>query len=152
MTSEDPITKNPPNFLPALGVSAVIILLWVIPVFVLASQAGRSGSGVWGIVSIIALLATVFAPLLYGWFTGDLTGAIIVGALPFPLVTGVSRVLFLPGQTGADFLVYTVVYIVVLGLVGGLEGYFAAKKTQGNLLIAILLAGIWAGIFLSGIN
>jgi hypothetical protein len=100
-------------------------------------------------VSFIALLSTIIAPLAYGWYSRDKAGAIIIGALPFLLVVGVSRISSSSGQ--AD-LIYAVVYFLSLSLAAGLEGYCAAKKTTGYLLFALLLAGIWVGIFLSGIH
>jgi hypothetical protein len=152
MSPEARKTQNPFNFFPALLVSAAIVILWLIPEFVKEGQAGTPGTGAWGLVSIIALLSTIIAPLVYGWYSRDGTGAVLIGALPFLLVTGVSRVI--PGQIppGIDYLVYSVFYIVSLCLISGLEGFFAAKKTAKSLLVAVLLAGIWAGIFLSGIH
>jgi hypothetical protein len=150
-----PETRNSQKsfgFFYPLLISAAIILLWIIPVLVLMWQAGTPGTGVWGYFSIIALLSTILSPLAYGWHFRDSTGAILIGALPFLLVIGVSRIIFSPNPPVADFLADRVFYIVSLSLIGGLEGYFAAKKTAGFLLIALLLAGIWLGIFLSGIR
>ncbi len=114
-----------------------------------ARQAGTPGSQAWGFFSIIALVATIAAPLAYGWYSRDPAGATIIGALPFLLVIGVSRIISGSGQPD---LVYAVFYFLTLSLAGGLSGYFAAKKTTKDLLIALLLAGIWTGIFLSGIH
>jgi hypothetical protein len=150
-----PETRNSQKsfgFFYPLLISIAIIFLWVVPVFVLLLQAGTPGIRIWGFVSIIALLSTIIAPLAYGWYSRDSTGAILIGALPFLLVTGVSRIIPSPIPPNTDYLVYSVFYFVSLSLVGGLEGYFATKKTTGYLLIALLLAGIWAGIFLSGIH
>ena len=145
-------SHTPPNIFPALVTSAVIVILWVIPVFAPGGRAGTTGAGAWGFISIIALLATIISPLVYGWLSRDSTGAIVIGALPFLLVTGVARIVSPPGPAEAGFLAWSVVYILSLSLVGGLEGYFAARKTTGNVLIALLLAALWAGIFFSGIH
>jgi hypothetical protein len=51
-----------------------------------------------------------------------------------------------------NYLIRTVLWIGSLCVVGGLEGFFAAGKTARSLLIALLLAGIWTGIFLNGIR
>ena len=141
--------QNPPNFFRTIAISAVIILLWVVVYFIYAGLAGIPGTIAWGLLSIIALLATIIAPVAYGWYSRDTTGAIIIGAIPFLLVVGVSRIISSPGQTD---LVYVAGYFLALSIAGGLSGFFAAKKTSRNLLIALVLAGIWVGIFLSGIH
>jgi len=130
-------------------VSAAIILLWGIVFITHLWQEGIQGAGVWGYVSYIALLATIIAPAAYGWYSRDTTGAIIIGALPFLLGVGVPGIISSSGQTD---LFSAVAYFLPLSLAGGLEGYFAAKKTPGYLVISLLLAVIWVGIFLSGIH
>lgn len=144
--------QKPINFFSALLVSAAIVILWLIPVFASGGRAGTVGTGAWGFVSIIALLFTIAAPLVYGWYSRDGTGAILVGVLPFLLATGISRII--PGNSpaGTGYLVYSVIYVGLLSLAGGLEGFFAAEKTKGTLLIALVLAGVWAGIFFTGIR
>jgi hypothetical protein len=141
--------QNPLNFFRTIAISAAIILLWVIVYLVQAGQAGTPGSQVWGFISIIALLATIISPLAYGWYSRDPAGAVIIGAVPFLLVVGVSRII---SGFGQHDLIYPVVYFMSLSLTGGLGGYFAAKRTTGYLVIALILAGIWVGIFLSGIH
>jgi hypothetical protein len=149
MTPENQITQNPLNFFRTIAISAAIILLWVIVYLVQAGQAGTPGSQAWGFISIIALLATIISPLVYGWYSRDPAGAVIIGALPFLLVVGVSRII---SSLGQHDLIYPVVYFLSLSMAGGLGGYFAAKRTTGYLVIALILAGIWVGIFLSGIR
>ncbi len=149
MSPETRTIQNPPNFFRAVAISAAIILLWGIVYFIHVWQAGIQGAGVWGYVSFIALLATIISPLAYGWYSRDKAGAIIIGALPFLLVVGISRII---SNSDLPDMIYAVVYFLSLSLVGGLEGYCAAKKTTGYLLFALLLAGIWTGIFLSGIH
>ena len=149
MTPEDPKPQFPPNFFRAGAISAAIILLWAIVYFILAWRAGIPGIQMWGFVSIIALLATVISPLAYGWYSRDSTGAIITGALPFLLAVGISRIISSPSLSD---LIHIVGYFLSLGIICGLEGYFAARKTPRDLVIALLLAGIWVGILLSGIR
>jgi hypothetical protein len=141
--------QTSPNIFRTIAISAAIILLWVMVYLVQAGQAGTPGSQVWGLVSIITLGVTIAAPLAYGWYSRDPAGATIIGAVPFLVVVGVSRIISSSGQTE---LVYAVFYFLALSLASGLSGYFAAKKTTKDLLIALLLAGIWTGIFLSGIH
>jgi hypothetical protein len=149
MSPETRTIQNPLNFFRAIAISAAIILLWVTVYLVQAGQAGTPGSQVWGFISIIALLATIISPLAYGWYSRDPAGAVIIGALPFLLVVGVSSII---SGSGQHDLIYPIVYFLLLCLAGGLEGYFAAKRTTGYLVIALILAGIWVGIFLSGIH
>lgn len=152
MSPETSNPQKPLNFSPVLLISAAIVILWLIPVFAYGGWAGSVGARAGGFISIIALLLTIIVPLVYGWYFRDGTGAILIGVVPFLLTYGVSRILSSNSPAGTGYLVYSVFYIVSLSLVGGLEGFFAAKKTAKSLLIALLLAGIWAGIFFSGIR
>ena len=147
-----PESKNPIHFFWTILIICTIIALWLVPVIPVLLQGNGSGSGVWGYFSIIALIITINAPLAYGWYSRDGTGAVLIGALPFLLLTGVSRIISNPGPISIDYRVYSIAFIVLLSLIGGLEGFFAAKKTTRFLLIALLLAGVWAGIFFSGIH
>jgi hypothetical protein len=144
--------QTPPHFFPVVLISAAIVLLWLIPVFTRGGPAETAGAGEWGLVSIIALIFTIITPLAYGRYSGDGIGAILVGSVPFILTTGVSGIIAGNRPSGFDYLVCPVIYIVSLSMVGGLEGYFAAEKTPRSLLIAMVLAGIWTGIFFSGIR
>lgn len=149
MSPELQITENPFKVSWTIAISAGIILLWVLPVIMLLLQTGTSGALPWGYLTYIALITTIVSPFAYGWYSRDSTGAIIIGTVPFLLVGGISRIISSPGQPN---LVYVAGYFLALSIAAGLSGYFAAKKTTGNLLIALLLAGIWVGIFLSGIH
>jgi len=90
--------------------------------------------------------------MLYGWYLPDRTGAILVGILPFLVVFGVSRIISGDSPPGSGYLAYSVLYLVLLSIAGGLEGFFAAKKTVGLLSVSLLLALVWTGIFLHGIR
>jgi hypothetical protein len=114
-------------------------------------EEGR-GAGIWELFSVIALFLTVLAPVLYGWYTKDTKGAILMGILPFLLVMTIPRLFTSLGDSGSDYLVMTVLYIVSLCSIGGLEGYFASKHEKKTSVIAIALTVIWIVIFLSGIK
>jgi hypothetical protein len=144
--------QRPHNLSLVLLISAGIVVLWVIPVIVMLSEAGTPGVHLWGFFSIFALPATLLFPLAYGWYSRDSTGAILIGVLPFLLVTGISKIFFSPPISRPDLLLYSIAYSVSLILISGLLGFFAAKKTAGSLLIAVVLAGMWTGIFLTGIH
>ncbi len=152
MSPETPNPQKPLNLFTVLLISAAIVILWLIPVYTYESRAGNSGTGAEGFISIIALLVTIIAPLVYGWYSRDETGAMFIGGIPFLLTYGFSRILSSTSPGGTDYLACSVFYIVSLSMIGTLEGFFAAKKTVGSLLIALILAGIWVGIFFSGIR
>jgi hypothetical protein len=152
MSQDVPNPQESPNFFSAPLISAAIVILWLIPFFIRGEQGSATGTGVWGIVSIIALASTVIAPMLYGWYMSDRTGAILIGILPFLVVTGVSRIISGNSPQDTGYLTYSVFYVVSLSLVGGLEGFFAAKKTVGFMTVSLFLALLWTGIFLSGIH
>ncbi|MDD1685654.1 hypothetical protein [Methanoregula sp.] len=140
------------NIYSSLLITASIAILWLVPAFASGGHDGPLGTGVMGGVSIIALTSTIIAPMLYGWYSPDRTGAVLIGVLPFLLVTGISRIISGNRPPGTDYLIYSVFYIVLLSLAGGLEGYFASKKSVGSLSISLLLALAWTGIFFSGIR
>jgi hypothetical protein len=137
-------------FLYPLLISFGIIIFWLLPDLVIITHGGEGGPGLWGLFSIIALPATIIFPLVYGWYSKNTTGAVLIGVLPFLLTMIVVRIW--SGFENDNYLIRAVLWIGSLCVTGGLEGFFAAKKTPGFLLIALLLAGIWAGIFLSGIH
>lgn len=143
--------KSFPFFLPFL-VSAIIILFLLIPLAAMTIRGNGSGAGILGIFEIVALFATIIAPIAYGWKTCDAKGAVIIGVLPFLFAMTVPRVLSgeLPRDT--PLLVNTVIYIAALCIIGGLAGYLASRHTKKTLVIAIALAGLWIFVFLSGID
>ena len=151
MSPQIPNPQKPINYFLILLISAAIVILWQIPVFASGGRAGPLGATVGGYISIVALLLTIIAPLVYGWYFRDGPGAIVIGVIPFFLTYGISRILSGNSPSGAGYLIYSFFYIVSLSLVGGLEGFFAAKKTSESLLFALVLAGSWMVIFLSGI-
>jgi hypothetical protein len=138
------------NFFSTLGISALIALLWLVPV--LATRGRAAGTGAWGIFSLLALILTVAAPLAYGWYSRDETGAVLLGIVPFLLAVIVTQVFSGNNPAGIGYLGYAVAYIILLSLVGGVEGFFAAKRSPWALLVAGLLAVAWTAIFLSGIR
>jgi hypothetical protein len=152
MSPEASHPQNSLNFFLAIAISAAIVILWLFPVFAHGGKLGTAGAGPWGLVSIIAFVFTIIAPLVYGWYSRDGTGAILIGVVPFLLTTGISRIISNTSPPGTHYLVWSVLYVVSLSIVGGLEGHFAAEKNTKSLLIALVLAGIWTGIFFTGMH
>jgi hypothetical protein len=145
------LQKSFPFYLPLL-VSAIIILFWLIPFTAMTFGGKGYGAGLLGYFEIIGLFATIIAPLVYGWKTCDAKGTVIIGVLPFLFAMTVPRVVSgeLPRDT--PVFVHTVLYIVDLCVIGGLEGYFASWHEKKSLVLAIALAGLWILVFLSGIE
>jgi hypothetical protein len=147
-----PESKYQTHFFWIILIICAIIALWLVPEIATLQMGKGSGSGVLGYASVIALIITILAPLVYGWYSRDRIGAVLIGTLPVFMVSGFIRIIIGNDTMGSGYLAGSVVYIISLIVLGGLEGYFAAKKTRGHLLIALLLAALWAGIFFSGIN
>ena len=147
-----PETQNFFNFFRTIAISTIIILLWVVPFLIMSWRAGTPGSHVWGFLSIIALTATVISPPGIWMVIARFDRRDNNRGNTIPAGDTVFRDPASPGRTDANFLACSVVYTISLSILGGLEGFFAAKKTTGYLLIALLLAGVWAGIFFSGIH
>jgi hypothetical protein len=143
--------KNFAFFIPLL-VSAIIILIWLISLASMTLWGRGSGAGLWGLFEIIALLATIVAPVIYGWNTCDTKGAVLTGVLPFLFVMTVARVVSgeLPAATPS--YVNSILYGAGFCIIGGLEGYFASRHEKKSLGIALVLAGAWFWFFLSGIH
>jgi len=139
-------------FFHPLVVSALVVMCWCIPLAASVLVEKGHGAGIWNIFEIIAIAATILAPVVYGWRTRDTNGAVLIGILPFLFVmTGIR---FLSGNMPATSqnLVNTTLYIVLLCIIGGFEGYFASRPDWKLRGVAIILAGAWLYVFLSGID
>jgi len=143
--------KIPPIFLPLL-LSLVIVLLYLIPLFAMSLMGKDSGPGIWGVFSVVALLVTIVSPVIYGWKTHDTNGAVLIGVAPFLFVMTIPRILSGEIPRDTESLVRMVFYVVPLSAIGGFEGYFASQNEDKSLLFAIILAGLWIIVLLSGLN
>jgi hypothetical protein len=90
--------------------------------------------------------------IIFGWYTGNRIGAILAGALPFPLIfiTGI----FLIRSQNMVFIHIpgTILFIVILSAICSLAGYCAARKTKPFLAVSVILTGLWLIIWMSGFN
>jgi hypothetical protein len=152
MSAQNPNSQNHLTIFHALLLSAFIVTLWLIPYFVMSLQEEGRGAGIWELFSVIALLLTILVPVVYGWYTKDTKASILLGVLPFLLVMTIPRLFASPGDAGSGYLVMTILYIVSLCSIGGLEGYFASRQEKKSLVIAIALTVLWIMVFLSGIK
>jgi len=135
-----------------LVLTVLIFLFWRIPYAAIYLNGTGAGAGIWGIFSIIALFTTIVIPIAYGWMTQDSKGATLLGVLPYLFATTVPQ--FVMGEIPVidGWLVQRILYIASLSVIGGLGGYFASRHEKISLFVAIILAGVWFMIFLSGIK
>lgn len=151
MSSDNRIFQKIPSFFIPLILSAVIIALYLIP-WVSRSFSWGYVAGIWGFFEIIALLATVSVPVIYGWKTGDAHGAAITGILPVLIVMIILRGISGNFPQTPGLLIEMVIYTGSLCIIGGLEGIFASRRDTKFLGIAFALACLWCFVFLSGIR
>jgi hypothetical protein len=138
-------------FLPFI-VSAIIILLWLIPYAGLILREHGFNAGALGLVEYIAIPVTCLAPVIYGWKTTDTKGAVIAGVLPFLFVMSIPWIFSVESAGNQPAFTDWVLYMLPLCIIGGLEGYFASHRDTISRGIAIILAGAWFWFFLSGIH
>jgi len=90
--------------------------------------------------------------IIYGWRTGNRTGAFLVGVLALPLVFIFGFILLRPGNRVFLPLSSTLPFIAVLTTACGLAGYCAAQRTKNYLAVSIILTGMWLITWMSGFN
>lgn len=90
--------------------------------------------------------------IIYGWYTGNKVGAVLAGALPFPLLF--TTVFFLVSSGNMVFIHIpdTIIFIVILSAICGLTGYCAAQRTKNYLAVSVILTGMWLIVWMSGFN
>jgi hypothetical protein len=117
---------------------------------------GTGGDVVFWILLLVAFCVLFsFFPaiaIIYGWYTGNKTGAILVGALPFPLLF-----IFMFFLIRADNMVFirvpdTMLFIGILSAICGIAGFCAAQRTKPFLAVSVILTGLWLIIWMSGFN
>ena len=130
-------------------ISLVIITIWEVPAIMASRYSIMPTQS--AILSLIIIVLLPAVPVIYGWITGNRTGALIIGVVPL-LILG----LIIPIQSG-DFLnrqwvATAIAYWGTLMLIAGLAGYFAAKKELKSLVVSGILVGVWFAVFVSGLN
>jgi hypothetical protein len=130
-------------------ISLVIITIWEVPA-IMASRSSIMPTQS-AILSLIIIVLLPAVPVIYGWITGNQTGAIVIGIVPL-LILG----LIIPIQSG-DFpdrywVGTAIAYWGTLMLIAGLAGYFAAKKELKSLVVSGILVVVWFAAFVSGLN
>ena len=138
-----------------MTIEAVILAIGYFT-FIKMPPRGTAGD----IVSWFLLLVTfciVFSILpaiaiLYGWYTGNRGGAVLVGALPLPLFFITAFFLISSGNMVFIRVPDTILFIGILSVICGLAGLCSAMRTKNYLAVSIILTGMWLIIWMSGFN
>lgn len=108
------------------------------------------------IIRLIAfiILFSIFpvVTILFGWYTGNRAGAVLIGIIGLPLAFICGSILLRPGNMVFHPHSSTLPYITVLTAACALAGYCAAQKTKKYLAISVVLTGLWLVIWMSGFN
>ncbi len=146
--------KSPgsPGIFPLMLISTIIIFPWMVTELEYYLWGGDVGPRPWDMLSIFALLATIFIPIIYGWKTLDTRGAVIIGVVPFLFAITIPRVLFGVHTLDAISLGRSVLAIVSLCAISGLSGYFSSLHEKRWVVVMVTIAGVWAVIYHAGIN
>lgn len=90
--------------------------------------------------------------IIYGWYTGNKTRAVLVGALPFPIIFILGIILIRSNNMVFIAIPGTLLFIVILSVICGLAGYCAAQRTKNYLAVSIILTGIWIFYWMNAFN
>ena len=104
------------------------------------------------VIMPIIIFILAFFPLIavfYGWYTKKKLNAILLGALPLPVLMIVSILLKGLSPLEEDWILGVVLYFLSLIGVGGLCGYFASFETKKYLAAAFGFSFLWMIICLS---
>jgi hypothetical protein len=150
----DSIIKKIRNKIVPLTLVAVIfaIVVYEIAGALPAATPQYLGSRLLALVAVSVLLSPFPAlPILYGWYSGNRTGAVLAGILPLPLIFIAG--FFLLRQENMVFLPSdTIPFLGILATILGLAGYCAAQRSKEYLAVSVVLAGLWLVFFLGGID
>jgi hypothetical protein len=90
--------------------------------------------------------------IIYGWYTGNRNGAVLLGILPLPAFYLWGYIMtWYQGVSPGD-LFGTILWVITLSGICGLAGFCAAQRTKNYLAVSILLTGLWLIIWMSGFN
>jgi hypothetical protein len=90
--------------------------------------------------------------IICGWYTGNRAGAVLAGALPFPLFFMTGFFLISSGNMVFIRIQDTIIFIGILSAICGLAGFCAAQKTKNYLAVSIILTGMWLIIWMNSFN
>jgi hypothetical protein len=132
-----------------------ILISLVLPLFVVSvSNFGIThGTPLFVLMEIGIIILFTLIPLVYGWYTVDTRGAVIIGILPiiFLAILAAARDpsdLFIPGRID-----HVLVFLMPLILMGGLIGFCASRQNYSWLFLAVCCIIGWVLYFLvAGIN
>jgi len=148
------LTKIKEQIVP-ITVEAVIIAVGVFT-FAKIPPLGTAGDIVaWFLLLVVFCIVFSIFPaiaIIYGWYTGDRTGAVLAGALPFPVLFIAGIFLTHPPVAVWISLPGTILFTGILSAICGLAGLCAAMRTKNYLAVSIVLTGLWLIIWMSGFN
>ena len=138
-----------------ISIEAVILMIGYFT-FMKMPPRGTAGDIVaWFL--LLAAFCVVFSlfpaiAIAIGWYTGNRAGAILAGALPFPLFF--ITVFFLIRSDNMVFIPVpdTILFIVILSAICSLTGFCAAQRTKNYLAVSIILTGLWLIIWMMSFN
>jgi len=133
----------------------VILLVGLFSLTRIAPQGTAESIGAWLLLFIsFCILFSIFPAIaiLYGWYTGNRAGAMIVGFLLLPLFYIAGFLLISPDNMVFVRLPETVIFIFTLSVLCGLTGLCAAHRTKNYLAVSIILTGLWLIIWMWGFN
>lgn len=138
-----------------ITIEAVILAIGFFT-FIQMPPRGTAGDIIaWFLLLVVfCVLFSIFPAIaiIYGWYTGNRNGAILAGALPFPLLF--IFMFFLIRVNNMVFIRVpdTMLFIVILSAICGLAGFCAAQRTKNYLAVSIILTGLWLIIWVKSIN
>jgi hypothetical protein len=109
----------------------------------------------WFLLLVAFCIVFSFFPavaIIYGWRTGNRTGAFLVGVLALPLVFIFGFILLRPGNMVFLPPSSTFPFIAILTTVCGLAGFCAAQRTKNYLAVSVILTGLWLFIWMNSFN
>jgi len=149
-----PLTRIKEQIVP-ITIEAVILAIGFFT-FTKMPPRGTAGDIVAWFLLLVAfcIVFSIFPAIaiFYGWYTGNRNGAILAGALPFPIffITGIlltrsQNMVWIPFPD-------TILFIVILSAICSFAGFCAAQRTKNYLAASIILTGMWLIIWMNGIN
>ena len=88
--------------------------------------------------------------IIYGWYTGNSAGAVLAGALPFPLLFIIGFFLIRLDNMVWIHIPDTILFIVILSAICGVAGYCEAQRTKNYLAASVIFTGMWLIIWMNG--
>lgn len=126
-----------------LWIPVLISVIFPVAILVLLNYGMTAGTPLYVMTEIGFILLLPATPLVYGWFSGDKRGAIIIGTIPFVLVTILGIALSPSDLLTPERIGQVLIFLLPLTLIGGLIGLFSSRREYSWLCLAIALIFVW---------